>query len=113
MEQGFNIYRRPSVVGDVPLTINLKIGGRLRMVSEGGDQIGFFRGAWSVIRYGGLRVIDSRGKILSARLSTSGRVVHVIVDDRRAHYPLIVDPSFYTVMLAGPVRNPETISDIP
>jgi hypothetical protein len=89
LEQGFDVPGRPAA-GSGPLTFSLRLSGSVhaRLDRRGVSLVG--RG--SALRYGGLTVTDARGRTLRSWLGLrSGRVV-ISVDDRRAAYPLRVDP---------------------
>ena len=45
-----------------------------------------------VLRYSGLTAVDARGRKLTSRMEVRGHEIRLIVEDRDARYPLIVDP---------------------
>jgi hypothetical protein len=103
IEQGFTLARRPS--GRGPLTLALSLGGSLSAqtagsssgvgsdTAPGASQI-FFRTASGrlALRYGGLSVLDARGRKLPATLSLHGHSLLLHISDRGARYPLRIDP---------------------
>jgi hypothetical protein len=51
-------------------------------------------GQQTVLRYGGLKTWDARGRLVPSRLQVQGRRVRIVVEDAAAEYPLTVDPVF-------------------
>ena len=96
LEQGFTVRQRPSGIGTVPLSIEIAVRSSLQMTSVAGGEINFSRGGWSVAHYGGLKVVDAQGRKVPARLAVRGRTIRIMVDDRKAQYPLRVDPYVLT-----------------
>jgi Collagen triple helix repeat (20 copies) len=91
LEQGFEVAKRPAG-GRGPLVLSLSIAGNLRPRMAGGAVE--LSGAGARLRYGGLRTLDARGRVLDARLALKGSGVQIVVDDRAAIYPLRIDPFF-------------------
>jgi FG-GAP repeat len=90
LEQGFTVATRPRGRSG-PLTLQLAIRGPGVILDP--DARGLrFRG--SRLRYIGLTAADSTGRVLPARLEPAGDGVRIRVDDRRARYPVTVDPLF-------------------
>ncbi len=115
LEQGFTITARPS--GDGPLCLEgtlvdasdaragAALGARL---SSDARSVDFFDAAGTVaLRYGGLVARDARGRDLDARLALEGDRVGILVDDRAAAYPILIDPLLTTPSwtLEGGVGN--------
>lgn len=102
VEHGFTLTTRPrGQTGDAALRLVLKIEGdltaradedgqRLTLASKGGEQ---------VLRYEKLKVWDSNGQELVARMQTNGRPgeVWLEVQDASAVYPLTIDPIFVSM----------------
>src|SRR5258708_1229774 len=65
--------------------------GELRPVQEA-DAVLFESSQGVVLRYAGLTAVDARGRILPSRLEFRGREIRLLVEDRDAQYPVIVDP---------------------
>ncbi len=90
LEQGFTLSRRPAGRGD--LLVAVEAAGTLvpRLV----DQRVVFasRGRKSVLSYSGLAARDAGGRSLPATLRLVGRRLELRVDDRRARYPVVIDP---------------------
>jgi len=91
VEQGFVVDQRPQS-GKGALVLAVRVGGSLTPVKTG-SQVAFRtpRGA-TVMRYGDLTVIDASGRLLPAQMQVQGRTLELRVDDRKAHYPLRIDP---------------------
>lgn len=94
LEQGFTIGRRPSgrpnapvvlALGDVPRGLDPVLAPDRRSMS-------LKRGPVAMLRYWGLFASDARGRALPAEIAVSGRALSLRVDDRRAVYPVRVDP---------------------
>jgi hypothetical protein len=93
LEQGFDVTRRPA--GHGPLTLALGTGGSLSALrGAGSGSMAFTDTAGrAVLRYGGLAVIDARGRPVRATLAVGGGGRLLIrVADRGARYPLRIDP---------------------
>ena len=97
LEQGFTVARAP--VGAGPLRVSLALAGTLRPRLENGSVL--LRGAGVRLRYGGLIVTDARGRVLPAALAVRDGGVSIRADDRRATYPLTIDPFFQQAKLVG------------
>jgi uncharacterized repeat protein (TIGR01451 family) len=95
LEQGFTLAQRPGTEWDrEPLVIALGVGGGLRPVQAKDDgSVLFASGKGVVLRYAGLKAVDARGRILPSRLEVRASEIRLIVEDRDAQYPLVVDPS--------------------
>jgi hypothetical protein len=97
LEQGFTLTRRPSA-GRGPLTVAIvTVGGAVPRRS--GSSVVF--GGPRVCRYGGLQARDAAGRTLPARLELAGRTIRLRVNDRRARYPLTIDPLIEQAKLTG------------
>jgi hypothetical protein len=98
IEQGFTIGGRPyqASVSNEPLRLVISLRGDLRAhVSEGGRSIELTdnRGK-PALSYRKLTAVDAAGKQLAARMETSagGSELALVVDDRGASYPIVIDP---------------------
>ena len=90
LEQGFTIpHRLPG--GSGPLALSLAVGGLRPVLARGSVVLDDARGA-SVLRYAGLVATDARGAKLAAWSALRAGRVELRVDDRRALYPLRIDP---------------------
>jgi len=94
LEQGFTIDKRPEGKGD--LSISLRVSGDLDIELSDDHQEVFFIDASGkqVMRYGDLKVVDAHTETLTSFFQVSGQVVRILIDDRNAVYPIIVDPLF-------------------
>lgn len=88
IEQGFDVATRPHGAG--ALTISLALSGGLNARLAHGSVLLSGRGV--SLRYGGLVAADTRGRTLPARLAVVRGHILIRVDDRRARYPLHIDP---------------------
>lgn len=96
LEQGFTLTQRPGAASaGQPLTIALRVSGDLALTQQGGTVL-LKNGDKVVLRYGGLSARDARGRSLPAHLEAGvdarGHEIRMVVDDREAQYPLVVDP---------------------
>jgi hypothetical protein len=91
IEQGFTVRRRP-LQGRGHLTLALRLRGSIRaLASESVLRFATPSGrVW--LRYGGLSALDRSGRPLPASLELRGDRLVVSVDDRRARYPVRIDP---------------------
>jgi FG-GAP repeat len=91
IEQGFSLSRRPAGVGGaVGLEISLEGSLRARQTPSG---VRFLtRSGRVALRYGGVQALDASGRRLPAFLALRGRRLLLGVLDRRARYPLRIDP---------------------
>jgi sugar lactone lactonase YvrE len=96
LEQGFTLYRRPAMDHESgPLTIALDVTGGLLAEQRGDDDsVVFESGKGVVLRYAGLMARDARGQVLPSRVEARGHEIMLIVEDRKAQYPLVVDPTW-------------------
>jgi hypothetical protein len=83
LEQGFDIARRPTGSGALALSVAVPAGAHLdhgALMLPGG------------LRYAGLHATDAQGHALPAWLQLSSGGLQLRVDDRRAIYPVRIDP---------------------
>jgi hypothetical protein len=91
IEQGFTITRRPA--GETgPLALALRLARGLRVVLAGSTARLVTGGRRVSYRYGGLVAVDAKGRRLAATLALAGRLLRLRVADRRAVYPVRIDP---------------------
>jgi hypothetical protein len=96
LEQGFTLAKHPGTgrAGEA-LVIALSVAGELAPDQRAGEEAVLFESSKGVVlRYAGLTAVDARGRILASRLEVRGREIRLIVEDRNAQYPLIVDPTW-------------------
>ncbi|HWH11610.1 MAG TPA: Ig-like domain repeat protein, partial [Solirubrobacteraceae bacterium] len=108
VEQGFTLTRRPvGAGGDV--VVEMRTGGSLRPRGAGSQAEFVDAHGAAVARYGGLSVLDARGRRLAARIAVSGRRLSLIVADANAVYPLRIDPLVeQTKIVAGDESRPSS-----
>ena len=91
LEQSFTVARRP-LGGTGPLVLALRVGGSL-VAQKMGTQIVFkTRAGATALRYGQLSAQDSTGTRLPTAMLLRNGVLELRIDDRRARYPLRIDP---------------------
>ncbi len=103
LEQGFTIAR-PTPAGardSLALSLTLRTSGELRARAAAGGVDLLVRGR-AALRYGGLTVVDARGRALPAWMSLRGARLVLHVRTARAAFPITVDPIVQDgVLLAG------------
>lgn len=115
IEQGFIIGARPerkSARSDEPLRLLVSLKGELRaQVKDQGRAIELTDAAGkSALSYSKLMALDADGKQLAAHLEASaeGNEIALVVNDREATYPIVVDPivaSVEKILDAAPFRQ--------
>jgi len=90
LEQGFTIHQRPAGAGE--LLLEIAMAGELGPALVG-DEVELRDGTGAtVLRYGKLLARDARGRRLRASLGVRGSRLVLEIDDRRAVYPVEIDP---------------------
>jgi trimeric autotransporter adhesin len=94
LEQGFTIRQPPRGSRRAPLTLALILAGDLTasVDSDGAGLTLKDRDGAAVLRYSGLKTLDAAGKELKSSLEVNGNTLLLMVDDRKARYPVVVDP---------------------
>ncbi len=94
LEQGFTLAYPPGTAREgESLVLALRVTGGLRPVlSPEGDAVLLQAGRQTVLRYAGLRARDARGRDVPSRMEVGAREIRLVVEDRGAEYPLVVDP---------------------
>jgi hypothetical protein len=94
LEQGFTVKKRPADSQSGPLTFVFSLAGDLNATLDSNktavvlsDRLGNAQ-----LQYSGLSVRDAAGHTLRAGLSLSNHQMVLQVDDRDAHYPVVIDP---------------------
>jgi MYXO-CTERM domain-containing protein len=87
LEQGFDVLERPPGHGPLLFVLGL-VGLDARLRADGGVSL---VGGPSVCVLDGLAAFDATGRSLPVRFDAGGAVT-IVVDDRNAVYPLLVDP---------------------
>lgn len=91
IEQGFDLVRRPAGAGG-SLRLSWALGGSLRAVRSGAGVNFVGRSGRIAVRYGALEARDASGIRLPARFELHAGRLTVRVNDRRARYPVRIDP---------------------
>jgi hypothetical protein len=105
IEQGFTLSARPvrgeEVGTDEPLRLMVEVTGDLRArAKDEGQAIELSRQSGeTVLSYSKLTALDANGRKLAARMETSadGGEIALLVEDREAVYPLMIDPIMATL----------------
>ena len=94
LQQGFTLSRRPAgASGAGEVEVRLSLTGVAAQVDAGGRAATLRQlGGPGHQRYAGLYVYDAAGRELPARLASSAAGLSVLVDDREAQYPVVIDP---------------------
>jgi hypothetical protein len=88
LEQGFDLARRPAGSGALTLAVALSGASSVRVH----DGSALLSGPSGTLRYSGLSATDARGRPLRAWLSLSAGRLLIHVEDRKARYPVRIDP---------------------
>ena len=94
LQQGFTVAAAPASSSGEPLTLLMELAGNLQPMIEAGNRDVALRSPDGrvALRYRGLTALDSAGVSLPAWLSLDGQRLRITVDDRRARYPILIDP---------------------
>jgi hypothetical protein len=96
IEQGFTINVRPDRKGALQsenLRLVVQLEGELSIHTKDGQTVQIAdRFEKPVLSYGKLTAIDANRKKLDSHLETKGNEVTLVIDDRDASYPIVVDP---------------------
>jgi hypothetical protein len=90
LEQGFTVQRRPAGLGQLVLAIG--VGGSLTARRAGSGLVFMTRSGVVALRYRGLVAVDAAGRRLRATLALQRGRFLIRVSDRRARYPVTIDP---------------------
>jgi hypothetical protein len=91
MRQDFIVKRKPDGNGDLRLWLYAEMQGGT--VSTTAEQISFLTESGAeAMRYSDLKVWDANQKRLKARFEKVGNQVAIVVSDRKAMYPITIDP---------------------
>jgi FG-GAP repeat len=102
LEQGFTLNKPPAGSGRKAVTFALMISGDLTAEQRGKNELALVDSSGAAkIRYRGLAAYDATGKELSASLQLEGNRVLLSVDDRKAQYPVTLDPWIQTAELTS------------
>lgn len=90
LEQGFTAARRPRGSGPIVVALALEDGAVPLAADKSTVQL--VRNRRTLLRYGGLKAWDSRGRVLHSELEVRLNQIRLIVDDASAAYPITIDP---------------------
>lgn len=93
VQVGWDLAEPPR--GHGPVAVRVRIGGA--EVESGFDDQGVsFVGEGRTLEFGGLIAWDHEGTPLDAWMETSENILHIVVDDSHAVYPIHIDPVTFT-----------------
>jgi len=93
IEQGFTLQKSPEGKKDgVLLVVELSLSGDLLPTLDSNTLLLADAQGNSIVRYSGLQVFDSKEQNLPARFALTDTTLRIMVDDRDAEYPIIIDP---------------------
>jgi uncharacterized protein (TIGR03437 family) len=100
LEQGFTFSEQPANSGNGPLEIALEITGSLHPKLRSPREVALLDSTGhAVLRYGDLKAWDARGQELASRLRVESDQIRLVVEDRRAVYPITIDPTVTQIIL--------------
>jgi len=100
LEQAFTIGTRPGAKASGDLVVEPDVAGA--KAHAGGGVVTLRSDAGRVLRYGGLVAKDAKGRPLAARMETpSPDRLRLVVCDRGAVYPVVIDPLLDTTPDGG------------
>ncbi|MFW5443958.1 MAG: FG-GAP repeat protein [Methylococcaceae bacterium] len=92
LEQWFDIAHRPEGPSEgFPLTVQITLDSELK-ISQQGNGLSFTGVQGTQITYNKLKVWDSTGRELPARMQLVANTLNLLVDDSNARYPVTIDP---------------------
>jgi hypothetical protein len=94
LEQGFTIVERTAPTNAGPLTLVLTISREFKATIDSDKTGAILKGIFGGkdLRCAGLRATDATGRELRAWVEVRDQDLRLIVDERNAQYPIIVDP---------------------
>lgn len=95
LEHGVTLASRPQGAG--PLVVHLRVRGATPAATSDTEVSLSDAEGRRLARYGHLAVIDADGVHCAARLDARDDEIRVVVDDRGARYPLMIDPLLFAV----------------
>lgn len=93
VQHGLAVQQRPSDQStDQPIQLYLRLGGTLQPKLNSDQQsVDFVTASGAILlRYGDLLAVDAQGQILPASFRRTATRIILVIDDRRATYPLTV-----------------------
>ena len=101
IEQGFAIDEPPGANNGSPLIVTLRVGGNVTPRATSSKEVALTYDGRPVLRYAGLTAYDSTRRQLPAWIELRGAQLRLEVDDRRAQYPIVIDPWIQTAELTS------------
>lgn len=101
LQQGFRIEQRPGDGAQGPVVLELELSGSLVPRLDDGALSLVAPGGRTVLVARGLAGTDARGRSLPTEAALSDGRLHIRIDDRRAAYPIFLDPAFKAARLAA------------
>jgi hypothetical protein len=93
IEQGFTVASRPAgKTATSRLALRLDVSGALCPEASKDGRSVHLKGVGRDLNYTGLAAWDANHRPLPARMTISGRRIEIAVDDRKAVYPVTIDP---------------------
>jgi hypothetical protein len=100
LEQGFTLASAPDKANSEPLTLAVTVSGNLTAsIDSGARGLTLNNNGSTVMRYGALTATDAGGRDLPAWLELAQNQLRIRVDDRKAQYPITVDPMVQSAKL--------------
>ena len=101
LEQGMTLSSRPAGAdSNGALRLEFALGGASARL-QGGRLTFAGPGGRAILRYSGLIATDARGRVLPSGLQLDGRRLLIEVNDRRARYPITIDPLIQAAILTA------------
>jgi hypothetical protein len=92
-----------------PLVLEGRISGKLEaQPGEDGSHVSFLHDGVEVLRYGGLKVLDARGRELRSRLELDGDLLAIVIEDE-GEFPIHVDPLLTSPSWTGEGEQTEAL----
>jgi hypothetical protein len=101
LEQGFTLTNHPAGPSTQPLTIALTMSGDMKAALGADKESLTLSGSQTEIVYTALSARDSAGTDLRVWLDLEKDQLLLRVDDRNAHYPVIIDPTLKQARLTA------------
>ncbi|NCG19408.1 MAG: hypothetical protein GWP91_10405, partial [Rhodobacterales bacterium] len=102
LEQGWRIAKRPVGTGELRLRVDFEQAQRWA-VDSGGKSAQIVAGDGNHWSYAGLKVWDAHGESLGAWMERSEQGVQLVVDDKGATYPILIDPTLTADLTLTPL----------
>lgn len=103
LQQGFTLDKRPENKknGNLILTLNVDSDLYPRLAADGRSVDFVTTDETVALQYAGLMVVDADASRLPAHIEIHQNQIDIVVDDRNAIYPVVVDPIFQQAKLTA------------